>query len=114
LRSLGYDVLEAASGDEALRQLDGRDGSIPLLVTDVIMPGMNGRELAAEFARRHPETKVLYMSGYSDNVVEQRGALEPGANYLAKPFSPSDLAAKVRQVLDSQDSSSISPQEWVV
>ena len=73
---------------------------IDLLITDVIMPVMNGRELYEQIALLRPETKVLYISGYADGVIDDGGILAEGVNFLQKPFSPDALKAKVRQVLD--------------
>ena len=97
LSQLGYEVVAAASPAEALEcELDGID----LLVTDVVMPGMNGRELAETLLARHPETKVLYMSGYTDDAVVSRGAIGPGTAFLQKPFGADRLAQRIRGLLD--------------
>jgi PAS domain S-box-containing protein len=97
----GYTVLEAANGDEALRL--GRDhrGPIHLLLTDIVMPQMGGRELAARLTALRPETRVLYVSGYADDATPRPGAAESGAAFLEKPFTAASLAAKVRAVLDA-------------
>ncbi len=100
LIELGYTVLQAASGDEALAQLRTTRG-IDLLFTDVVMAGMSGRQLADEVLREFPGIKVLFTTGYTKNAVVQNGVLEPGVAMIAKPFSISDLAQKVRAVLDS-------------
>ncbi|HEX6600750.1 MAG TPA: PAS domain S-box protein [Gemmatimonadaceae bacterium] len=99
LERAGYRVLAAADGSQALALAGAHDGPIDLLLTDVIMPGMNGRELAATLTRRRPGLRVLYASGYTDNMLEGQGALAPGVTLLDKPFTPADLAAKVRDVL---------------
>jgi PAS domain S-box-containing protein len=110
LEARGYRVLVAASGDAALRlveQLEARpvgEGAvehIELLVTDVVMPGMSGREVALLLAPAHPQMKVLYVSGYPDESVVHHGVLEPGAAFLQKPFTAEALARKVREVLDA-------------
>jgi PAS domain S-box-containing protein len=99
LERAGYRVLAAADGSAALALAASHDGPIDLLLTDVIMPGMNGRELADTLTRRRPGLRVLYASGYTDNVLEGQDALAPGVTLLDKPFTPADLAAKVRDVL---------------
>ncbi|HEY2012266.1 MAG TPA: response regulator, partial [Bryobacteraceae bacterium] len=95
----GYHTLEAADGDEALLLAERHGGEIDLLVTDVIMPRMTGRELASRLATRWPRIKVLYMSGYSADVIGREGILDPGVAYLRKPFTANELSAKVRDVL---------------
>ena len=100
LRLKGYRVLSAASPAEAIALSRQRTDSIELLLTDVIMPGMNGRELARVLASSRPEMKVLYMSGYADAAMNQHGILPPGTAFLSKPFTPEALARKVREVLD--------------
>jgi PAS domain S-box-containing protein len=99
LERAGYRVLSAADGSAALSLASAHDGTIDLLLTDVIMPGMNGRELAATLSRRRPGIRVLFASGYTDNVLEGQDALAPGVTLLDKPFTPADLAAKVREML---------------
>ncbi len=99
LERAGYHVLAAADGSAALALASAHDGTIDLLLTDVIMPGMNGRELAATLTRRRPGIRVLFASGYTDNVLEGQDALAPGVTLLDKPFTPAVLAAKVRDVL---------------
>jgi two-component system, NtrC family, sensor kinase len=100
LAGLGYEVLEATSGDDALRLIGGRS-HIDLLLTDVVMPGMNGRSLADEAVRRMPALKVLYMTGYSRNAIVHQGRLDPGVALIQKPLTSEQLAATVRQVLDA-------------
>jgi two-component system cell cycle sensor histidine kinase/response regulator CckA len=102
LQPTGYIVLEAGSGDEALQICAGREGPIHLLLTDVMMPGMSGPELAQLLARMRPEMRVLYMSGYSDNALIRCGVVEEGTAFLQKPFTPDALAHKVREVLDAE------------
>ena len=99
LRSRGYRLLEAANGSEALSLCEGYSGPIHLLITDVVMPGMAGRELATRLLALRPSLKTLYTSGYPANVIAHEGVLDPGVAYLPKPFSPAQLAAKVREVL---------------
>ncbi len=97
----GYTVLEAPDGPTALALVDGKAGNrhIDLLLTDVIMPGMSGRELAAQLNARRPNVRVLFMSGYTDDAVVRHGMLEPGLAYLEKPFRPTALLREVRGVL---------------
>jgi len=101
----GYTVLEAPDGAAALALVDGAAGGrhIDLLLTDVIMPGMSGRELAAQLNARRPNLRVLFMSGYTDDAVVRHGMLEPGLAYLEKPFRPTALLRKVRGVLRERD-----------
>jgi CheY-like chemotaxis protein len=96
----GYSVVVAATPEEAERVCEQRDREIHLLLTDVIMPGVSGRELARRLTARQPNMRVLYMSGYTFNVMAQGGMLEDGVAFLQKPFTPSTLADKVREVLD--------------
>ncbi len=100
LEQAGYTVLLAGGGAEALQLAERHTGPIHLLVTDVVMPGMSGRELARRLLERRPDTKVLYVSGYADVAVERHGVLDPGTAFMQKPFSPSALAQRVRDVLD--------------
>jgi two-component system cell cycle sensor histidine kinase/response regulator CckA len=100
LDAAGYTVLTAADGVEALQTSAQHGGDIHLLLTDVIMPRMNGRMLAQELSKSRPATKVLYMSGYTDDAIVHHGVLDAGAQFLAKPFTAADLKAKVREVLD--------------
>jgi len=102
LETQGYKILEAEDGAQALQIVDGYKGAIDLLLTDVIMPGANGRELAAQIARLLPNVRVLYMSGYTENAVGLDGTLDAGINLLQKPFSLPALKDRVREVLDSE------------
>ncbi len=99
LKSNGYQVLEASGGAEALEWSRRHPGAIDLLVTDVIMPNMTGRELAARLQESRPDLKVLYVSGYTADIIGREGVLEAGMDYLPKPFTPEQLAVKVRAVL---------------
>jgi len=101
LTTQGYTVLEAADPAVAMQISGSHAGTIHLLLTDVIMPGMNGRELAQAILASRPEIKVLYMSGYTENVIGHNGTLEVDVNLLQKPFSLPTLKAKVREVLDT-------------
>ncbi len=102
LENQGYKILEAEDGAAALQIVDGYHGAIDLLLTDVIMPGMNGRELAARVTNLLPDVRVLYMSGYTENAVGQDGTLDAGINLLQKPFSLPALKDRVRELLDSE------------
>jgi signal transduction histidine kinase len=99
LEDQGYNVLCAADGIEALRTAQDYDGEIHLLVTDVIMPHMNGHELAGKLSELRPEMKILYVSGYSDNDIGDHGVLDPRYELLQKPFTPQTLARKIRDVI---------------
>jgi CheY-like chemotaxis protein len=101
LEKQGYKVIEAADGAAAMQIAVAHEGVIHLLLTDVIMPGMNGRELAQRISEIRPNTKVLYMSGYTENVIGHNGTLDAGVRLLQKPFTLRDLKSKVREVLDS-------------
>jgi PAS domain S-box-containing protein len=96
----GYTILPAANGEEALLKLVAHKGPLHLLLTDVVMPGLNGKALYREASVLHPGLKVLYMSGYTDNVIAHRGVLDSGLAFIQKPFTVEAIAAKVREVLD--------------
>jgi signal transduction histidine kinase len=98
----GYNVLSAATGDEALRTAEPHRAIIELLISDIIMPGMNGPELARELRRTQPEIRILYISGYSDDDISYPGELAPDVQFLQKPFTPAALGRKVRQVLSEE------------
>ncbi len=101
LEKQGYRVIDAADGAVAMQIAVAHEGVIHLLLTDVIMPGMNGRELAQRISEIRPNVKVLYMSGYTENVIGRNGTLDAGVRLLQKPFTLRDLKSKVREVLDS-------------
>src|SRR5229473_7257500 len=101
LEKQGYKVIEAADGAVAMQIAVAHEAVIHLLLTDVIMPGMNGRELAQRISEIRPNVKVLYMSGYTENVIGRNGTLDAGVRLLQKPFTLRDLKSKVREVLDS-------------
>ncbi|MFA6032518.1 MAG: ATP-binding protein [Myxococcota bacterium] len=101
LSKQGYNVIQAATGDEALAAARGVGGVFNLLVTDIMMPGMNGRVLAAGIHAEYPEVKVLFMSGYTDNIIDSEGMPDSGEAFLPKPFTPQELTEKVREVLNS-------------
>jgi CheY-like chemotaxis protein len=100
LRGAGYRVLSAATREDALVFAEPDAVSLDLLITDVVLPGMNGRELAARLAARRPSLRVLYMSGYAQDAIVRNGALEPGLAFIGKPFGHDALRRKVREVLD--------------
>jgi CheY-like chemotaxis protein len=101
LNKLGYSVLAAPSGWDALQVAERHRGPIHLVVTDVVMPGLSGRELVRQLARVRTGVAVLYISGYSEDAIAQHGVLDPGTAFLQKPFTPDRLARKVREVLDA-------------
>jgi len=101
LDGLGYNVLEAATPESAIELAEEFEGEIDLLITDVIMPGMNGRDLAAQILSLHDGIKVLYMSGYTANVIAHRGVLDEGLHFMPKPFSRNILARKVRAAIEA-------------
>ena len=100
LEKAGFRVVSAGGGADALAIAHQRE-NIDLLLTDVMMPGMNGRELAELLLARRPSLRVLFMSGYAEDVLATNVGLLPGAAFLGKPFKPKALVAKVREVLDS-------------
>jgi two-component system cell cycle sensor histidine kinase/response regulator CckA len=100
LQMQGYAVLEARDGEQAVQVAEEHQGRFQLLVTDVVMPRMGGRRLAELLAQAHAGLKVLYLSGYTDDAVVRHGVLEAEVAFLQKPFTPSALAEKVRDVLD--------------
>jgi two-component system cell cycle sensor histidine kinase/response regulator CckA len=102
LHRLGYTILEAGGGAEALRIFAQHERTIDLLLTDVIMPHMSGRDLAERLRTVRPDLKVLYISGYTDDMLAHHGVLEPNVFLLPKPFAPDELAKKLREVLDTQ------------
>jgi nitrogen-specific signal transduction histidine kinase len=99
LEDQGYNVMCARDGIEALNMAEACDGPIHLLVTDVIMPHMNGHELAGKLSQLRPDMKILYVSGYSDNEIGDHGQLDPRYELLQKPFTPQTLARKIREVI---------------
>jgi two-component system, cell cycle sensor histidine kinase and response regulator CckA len=102
LRDLGYGVLEAADGRQALELVDTRRGRVTLIVADVVMPDMGGREMATRLAERWPDVPVLFTSGYTGLDVVRRGLLEEGREFLQKPLAPEELARKVREMVDAK------------
>jgi DNA-binding NtrC family response regulator len=100
LERLGYQVVTARTPGEAIRLAQEHAGGIHLLVTDVVMPEMNGRDLAKNILSIYPNLKRLFMSGYTANIIAHHGVLDEGVNFIQKPFSREQLSVKVREVLD--------------
>ena len=100
LRIGGYTVLVAADGQAALKLMEERGKPVDLLMTDVVMPGMSGHDLALELASRKLVRRVLYMSGYTDETIIKHGVLEPGIAFIYKPFTIEAVTRKLREVLD--------------
>jgi len=103
LHIYGYRTLNAENGEDALRVCKEHNGPIHLLLTDVVMPRMGGKEAAERLQPLYPRMKIIYMSGYTDNAIVHHGVLEPGLNFLEKPFTPKGLARKVRKALESEN-----------
>jgi two-component system, cell cycle sensor histidine kinase and response regulator CckA len=99
LKGLGYTVVTAGTGNEAIRLFMEQADTIQMLMTDVVMPDMNGRDLQKELQLHSPQLKCLFMSGYTANVIAHHGVLDEGVHFIHKPFSVLDLASKVREVL---------------
>jgi CheY-like chemotaxis protein len=99
LQEYGYGVMEASGGHQALGVIERSEGSIDLLVTDVILPGMDGAELARRATELHPQLGVLFVSGYTDDEVVRRGLLDAGRPFLQKPFTPEALVTQIAEVL---------------
>ena len=102
LQQLGYTVLVAGTPQEAIRMSEEVVGPIHLIITDVVLPQMNGKQLAERLAIARPGLKCLYMSGYTADIIANRGVLDEGVSFIAKPFSLAVLASKVREVLDQR------------
>lgn len=103
LQKAGYSVVLASSGDEALKWLERHAGQVDLLLTDVVMPGLSGRELVEQMEKVYPEIKVIYTSGYTDDMVVRQGVDANTANFLAKPYTYESLTTAVRAALDTGD-----------
>jgi two-component system, cell cycle sensor histidine kinase and response regulator CckA len=104
LTRFGYSVLPAAGGDEALELAREHPDEIELLLTDIMMPGRNGVEVAQEIVEVRPHIRVFYMSGYADQDLVRQGLLKPGTRFLQKPFTPQELAERVREILGPPES----------
>ena len=102
LEKYGYTVLEASNGEEALKIAERHEGPLDLLLSDVVMPRMGGPELAQELLARRPAVKVLYMSGYTDHPMVRRGVVNAGVAFLQKPFTPTVLVSRIREILESR------------
>jgi CheY-like chemotaxis protein len=105
LAGTGYHVLEAVDGVQALEVAAAHQGAIQILVTDVVMPRLSGRELASRMAAQRPNIKILFISGYTDDSIFRHGVLEGGVAYLQKPFNLKAIAQKIREVLDGTPAS---------
>lgn len=103
LTGLGYSVLTASGGTEAIQTLEHYDGRVDLLVTDVVMPGMNGRDLSGQLLKIQPNMKVLFVSGYSEDVIAHHGVVDQKLNFIGKPYSAMSLGEKIRQVLEKNE-----------
>jgi len=102
LERLGYTVIIAKGGEDGLAEFNKQKESISILITDVVMPNMSGKELADKITKIRPDIKVLFISGYTDNAIVHHGILEPGTYFMQKPFTPDQLAKKVRMIFDEK------------
>ena len=100
LRECGYTVIEAADGDDAVRRFADHKGVIDLAILDVVMPKKNGKEVYRDLTRMKPELRALFMSGYTKDIVLERGMIDDRVDFIAKPLVPNDLLHRVRQMLD--------------
>ncbi|MFZ5997779.1 MAG: PAS domain S-box protein [Nitrospirota bacterium] len=100
LEGAGYTVIETADGGDALAAFERHQGAVNLLLSDVVMPGMNGKELYEQIKKVKPDIRALFISGYTADILNKKGVLEPGINFISKPVSPHDLLRKIREVLD--------------
>ena len=99
MKSYGYEVIAVPTGDEAIRVVTERNVEVDLFLTDVVMPGLDGGETARRLVERAPSTRVLYMSGFADDLIAERGLLPPGTAFLQKPFTIRELLEEVRRIL---------------
>ncbi len=104
LRLYGYDVIEAGDGDEALKIIRNHPRSIQLIISDMVMPGLSGPDLVRLLRPHHPETRILYISGYTDSSIQTQISMEKDASFMQKPFKPEELSLMVRRILDSPPS----------
>jgi YesN/AraC family two-component response regulator len=99
LKTLGYNVLSAFNGESALQKVDDYDGNIDIVITDVVMPKMSGKELVSHLKPKYGDIKILFMSGYTDDEITHDGILDKGVNFLQKPFTEHQLASKIYSIL---------------
>ncbi len=102
LTRLGYRVITASKPSEAIQLAKESPERIELIITDIIMPEMNGKELSSILLKENPDIKILFMSGYPSNVIAYQGILEEGINFIQKPFSLKEISLKIRRVLDAE------------
>jgi CheY-like chemotaxis protein len=102
LEQLGYRVFSASTPAEAIQLAEEHGGAFDLLITDVVMPGMNGRELEKHLHSHYPDLKVLFMSGYTADVIAHRGVLDDGVQFIQKPFSLKGLGTKIREIIENE------------
>ena len=107
LKPLGYAVTDSCSAEEVLGLLANSDSSFELLLTDMVMPGMNGRELAQKVKEIYPRIKVIFMSGYTSDMIASQGVLQPGEAFIQKPLSPMSLAGRIRELLDNNETATV-------
>ena len=100
LKDLGYLVIHAGDSEEAMKISKKFNNKIHLLLTDLILPGLNGRELSEQLAKKRKDMKVLFISGYSDDVIAKHGMIDEGLSFMQKPFTASSLGMKIREVLE--------------
>jgi CheY-like chemotaxis protein len=102
LSNCGYRVLQAVDGPQALELAERHNGRIDVLLTDVVLPGMNGRELAERFKTARPTIKLIYTSGYAQDIIADHGVLHSGVAYMHKPYTAAEIANKVREAIENQ------------
>jgi hypothetical protein len=103
LEGLGYTVIEAANGEQAIERFRENAGGVHLVVSDMIMPGLSGKDVQRELSRIQPDIKILYISGYTADILKQKGMEGERLNFVSKPLQPDDLSRKIREVLDEPD-----------
>ena len=101
LGNYGYRVLTAGTKEEALRYTGEKGNDLDLILSDIVMPEMNGKEIIDSISKKHPGIKCLFMSGYTDDIIASHGILEEGISFIQKPFSSQELALTIRRILDS-------------